>query len=107
MLMVEHVMDHPFPVQALHRRERRPADRRGRATFGTGQTACAWHGELETGQHLEAFTRWHATWNRPREFLRKAFIERIKTRIKEAKEGGESPLSDETLDLRCKNPVYP
>ena len=29
----------------------------------------------------------------------KTFIERIKTRIKEAKEEGESPLSDETLDV--------
>ena len=44
------------------------------------------------------FTRWHATWNRPREFPKN--IHRAhQDAYKRSKEEGESPLSDETLDV--------
>ncbi len=61
-------------------------------------TACAWHGE----QKLANIWKLHqmaCDMEQTDGVSLKTFIERIRVRIREAKEEGESPLSDETLDV--------
>ena len=61
-------------------------------------TACAWHGEQKLA-NLWKLYQMACDMEQSEGISLKTFIERIKTRIKEAKEEGESPLSDETLDV--------
>jgi ATP-dependent helicase/nuclease subunit A len=61
-------------------------------------TACAWHGEQKLA-NLQKLYQMACDMEQSEGISLKIFIERIKTRIKEAKEEGESPLSDETLDV--------
>src|SRR3989339_700596 len=61
-------------------------------------TACAWHGEQKLANIWKLY-QMACDMEQSEGISLKTFIERIKTRIKEAKEEGESPLSDETLDV--------
>ncbi|HHT9137596.1 MAG TPA: UvrD-helicase domain-containing protein [Candidatus Wunengus sp. YC60] len=61
-------------------------------------TACAWHGEQKLA-NLWKLYQMACDMEQSEGISLKTFIERIKARIKEAKEEGESPLSDETLDV--------
>lgn len=61
-------------------------------------TACAWHGEQKLA-NLWKLYQMACDMEQSEGISLKTFIERVKTRIKEAKEEGESPLSDETLDV--------
>lgn len=61
-------------------------------------TACAWHGEQKLA-NLWKLYQMACDMEQSEGISLKTFIERIKRRIKEAKEEGESPLSDETLDV--------
>ncbi|MBI5677266.1 MAG: UvrD-helicase domain-containing protein, partial [Planctomycetes bacterium] len=61
-------------------------------------TACAWHGEQKLA-NLWKLYQMACDMEQSEGVSLKTFIERIKARIKEAKEEGESPLSDETLDV--------
>ncbi|HHT9113177.1 MAG TPA: UvrD-helicase domain-containing protein, partial [Candidatus Wunengus sp. YC65] len=61
-------------------------------------TACAWHGEQKLA-NLWKLYQMACDMEQSEGISLKTFIEHIKTRIKEAKEEGESPLSDETLDV--------
>ncbi|MFN3531578.1 MAG: UvrD-helicase domain-containing protein [Candidatus Brocadia sp.] len=61
-------------------------------------TACAWHGEQKLA-NLWKLYQMACDMEQSEGISLKNFIDRIKARIKEAKEEGESPLSDETLDV--------
>jgi len=61
-------------------------------------TACAWHGEQKLANIWKLY-QMACDMEQTEGVSLKTFIERIQTRIKEAKEEGESPLSDETLDV--------
>jgi ATP-dependent helicase/nuclease subunit A len=61
-------------------------------------TACAWHGEQKLANIWKLY-QMACNMEQSEGISLKTFIERIKTRIKEAREEGESPLSDETLDV--------
>ena len=61
-------------------------------------TACAWHGEQKLANIWKLY-QMACDMEQSEGISLKTFIERIKTRIKEAREEGESPLSDETLDV--------
>lgn len=61
-------------------------------------TACAWHGEQKLA-NLQKLYRMACDMELSEGISLKKFIDRIKLRIKEAREEGESPLSDETLDV--------
>ncbi|MDO8743518.1 MAG: UvrD-helicase domain-containing protein, partial [Candidatus Brocadiaceae bacterium] len=61
-------------------------------------TACAWHGEQKLA-NLWKLYQMACDMEQSEGISLKTFIERIKMRIKEAREEGESPLSDETLDV--------
>src|SRR3990170_502879 len=61
-------------------------------------TACAWHGEQKLANIWKLY-QMACDMEQSEGISLKTFIERIQTRIKEAKEEGESPLSDETLDV--------
>jgi len=61
-------------------------------------TACAWHGEQKLANIWKLY-QMACDMEQTEGVSLKTFIERIKTRIKEAREEGESPLSDETLDV--------
>ncbi|MEP9411848.1 MAG: UvrD-helicase domain-containing protein [Candidatus Brocadia sp.] len=61
-------------------------------------TACAWHGEQKLA-NLWKLYQMACDMEQSEGVSLKSFIDRIKARIKEAKEEGESPLSDETLDV--------
>ncbi|NUO08993.1 MAG: UvrD-helicase domain-containing protein [Candidatus Brocadia sp.] len=60
--------------------------------------ACAWHGEQKLA-NIWKLCQMACDMEQSEGISLKTFIERIRTRIKEAKEEGESPLSDETLDV--------
>ncbi|MDQ1272308.1 MAG: CRISPR-associated exonuclease Cas4 [Planctomycetota bacterium] len=61
-------------------------------------TACAWHGEQKLA-NLQKLYQMACDMEQSDGVSLKNFIDRIKVRIKEAREEGESPLSDETLDV--------
>lgn len=61
-------------------------------------TACAWHGEQKLANIWKLY-QMACDMEQSDGISLKNFIDRIKARIKEAKEEGESPLSDETLDV--------
>lgn len=61
-------------------------------------TACAWHGEQKLA-NLQKFYQMACDMEQSDGISLKKFIARIKVRIKDAREEGESPLSDETLDV--------
>lgn len=61
-------------------------------------TACAWHGEQKLA-NLRKLYQIADDMEQSEGISLKNFIDRIKTRIKETREEGESPLSDETLDV--------
>ena len=61
-------------------------------------TACAWHGEQKLA-NLWKLYQMACDMEQSEGISLKYFIDRIKVRIKEAREEGESPLSDETLDV--------
>ncbi len=61
-------------------------------------TACAWHGEQKLA-NLWKLHQMACDMEQSECISLKNFIDRIKARIKEAREEGESPLSDETLDV--------
>ncbi|MCF6155120.1 MAG: hypothetical protein E3K36_07685 [Candidatus Brocadia sp.] len=61
-------------------------------------TACAWHGEQKLA-NLRKLYQMACDMEESEGISLKNFIDRIKVRIKEAREEGESPLSDETLDV--------
>ncbi len=61
-------------------------------------TACAWHGEQKLANIWKLY-QMACDMEQTEGVSLKTFIERIRTRIKEAREEGESPLSDETLDV--------
>lgn len=61
-------------------------------------TASAWHGEQKLA-NLRKLYQMACDQEQSDTISLKTFIDRITRRIKEAKEEGESPLSDETLDV--------
>src|SRR3989339_425260 len=61
-------------------------------------TACAWHGEQKLANIWKLY-QMACDMEQLHGISLKTFLERIKMRIKEAREEGESPLSDETLDV--------
>ncbi len=61
-------------------------------------TACAWHGEQKLA-NLWKLYQMACDMEQSEGISLKNFIDRIRLRIKEAREEGESPLSDETLDV--------
>lgn len=61
-------------------------------------TACAWHGEQKLA-NLWKLYQMACDLEQSEGISLKNFIGRIRARIKEAREEGESPLSDETLDV--------
>ncbi|UJS17071.1 MAG: UvrD-helicase domain-containing protein [Candidatus Jettenia sp.] len=61
-------------------------------------TASAWHGEQKLA-NLRKLYQMACDQEQSETISLKTFIDRITRRIKEAKEEGESPLSDETLDV--------
>ncbi len=61
-------------------------------------TACAWHGEQKLA-NLQKLYQMACDMEQSDGVSLKNFIDRIKVRIKDAREEGESPLSDETLDV--------
>ncbi|MEK7290375.1 MAG: 3'-5' exonuclease, partial [Planctomycetota bacterium] len=61
-------------------------------------TASAWHGEQKLANILKLY-QMASDMEQLHGISLKTFLERIKMRIKEAWEEGESPLSDETLDV--------
>lgn len=61
-------------------------------------TAAAWHGEQKLANILKLY-RMACDMEQSEGISLKTFIDRITTRIEEAREEGESPLSDETLDV--------
>ncbi|OOP55383.1 MAG: hypothetical protein AYP45_15130 [Candidatus Brocadia carolinensis] len=61
-------------------------------------TASAWHGEQKLA-NLWKLHRMASDMEQAGSISLKTFLDRIKVRIREAREEGESPLSDETLDV--------
>ncbi len=61
-------------------------------------TVCAWHGEQKLA-NLWKLRQMVCDMEHSGSISLKTFIDHIKTRIKEVREEGESPLSDETLDV--------
>lgn len=61
-------------------------------------TASAWHGEQKLA-NLQKLHRMACDMEGSASVSLKTFLDRIKVRIREAREEGESPLSDETLDV--------
>ncbi|MDN3510337.1 MAG: UvrD-helicase domain-containing protein [Candidatus Jettenia sp.] len=61
-------------------------------------TASAWHGEQKLA-NLRKLYQMACDQEQSETISLKTFIDRITRRIKEAKEEGESPLADETLDV--------